>query len=146
MKKKSGISMGPGAASLILIFVLLSISVLGMLSLLNSRNDASLSQRSAEVAEAVYNLNAAAEEARAELSELLLGQNISVLSDAEPVSLPDRFTAAGGLITWTEEDDTRTLQLEVRAETDENGIITHLKWTRHTMSSNIGEGGDEWNW
>ena len=47
---------------------------------------------------------------------------------------------------WTEEDDTRTLELEVRDGTDENGIITQLWWTRHTMSTNIGEGGDEWNW
>ena len=39
MKKKSNISFGPGAASLILIFVVLTLSVLSMLSLMNARGN-----------------------------------------------------------------------------------------------------------
>ncbi len=46
MKKKTMISFGPGASSLILIFVVLALSILGMLSLMNSRNDIRLSERS----------------------------------------------------------------------------------------------------
>ena len=73
MRKGSLISFGPGAASLILIVVILSMSVLGMLALMSARNDRNLSRRSAEVAEAVYSLNEAAEETRRDL-ELLLEQ------------------------------------------------------------------------
>ncbi|MBQ3762603.1 MAG: hypothetical protein II875_11410 [Clostridia bacterium] len=71
MKKRSNISFGPGAASLILIFVVLTLSVLGMLSLMNARNDKALSQRSASVLECVYALNSEAERSRAVLDEVL---------------------------------------------------------------------------
>ncbi len=41
---------GPGAASLMLLVVVLSMSVLGMLALMSARSDENLSLRSAEVA------------------------------------------------------------------------------------------------
>ncbi len=72
MKKKSSISLGPGASSLILIFIVLSMMLLGMLSLMMGRNDLKLSERSAEVIEAVYGLNAKAETARAEIDAILV--------------------------------------------------------------------------
>ena len=71
MKNKSSITLGPGASSLVLIFVVLSLAALGMLSLMTSRNDLSLAERSAQVIEAVYALNVRAEEKRAELDGLL---------------------------------------------------------------------------
>ena len=71
MNRKSSISFGPGASSLILIFVVLAMSVLGMLNLMNSRSDVKLSERSAQVAEAVYALNAQAEEKAAQLDDML---------------------------------------------------------------------------
>ena len=49
MRRKSNVSFGPGAASLILIVVILSMSVLGMLALMNARNDDRLSSRSIDV-------------------------------------------------------------------------------------------------
>ena len=67
MNQKSRISFGPGAASLILIVVLLSMSVLGMLALMNARSDSRLSRRSVQVAQAGYALNA---EAEAQLAKL----------------------------------------------------------------------------
>ena len=71
MKKRSNISFGPGAASLILIFVVLTLSVLGMLSLMNARNDKALTQRNASVLECVYALSSEAERSRAVLDEVL---------------------------------------------------------------------------
>ena len=68
MNKKSNIHFGPGAPSLILIFVVLSMSILGMLALINGRSDAQLSRRSAQVIEAVYRLSEQAELRRAELT------------------------------------------------------------------------------
>ena len=56
-QKNTNITMGPGAASLTLIFVMVSISVLAMLSLMSSRSDARLSERSVEVAQEVYAMN-----------------------------------------------------------------------------------------
>ena len=71
MNKKSSVSLGPGAPSLILIFVALSMSVLGMLSLMSARNDLHLSERSVQVVETVYALNERAEESRRELDRML---------------------------------------------------------------------------
>ena len=61
MKRNSSISLGPGAPSLILILVVLTMSVLGMLSLMAAHSDLNLSARSAEVIQAVYELQEQAE-------------------------------------------------------------------------------------
>ena len=140
MNRKSSVSMGPGAASLILIFVLLSISVLGMLSLLNSRNDKGLSVRSVEVTEAAAKLNAEAEEIRARLCEELLGTDIKNAVPGVPETV-----MTGDRISWTVEDDSRTLYCEVRLSCDQNDMIRNLEWVRHTMVPDIGEAGEEWD-
>ena len=106
-KKKSSVSFGPGAASLILIFVVLALSVLGMLALMNGRNDLRLSRRSAQVVEAVYALNVRAEETRASLDELIVRQAESADSDeafleALALALPDGMTMTDRNIEWTE--------------------------------------------
>ena len=71
MNRKSTISLGPGASSLILIFVVLALTVLGMLSLMTVRNDLKFSERSAEVIGQVYQLTELAEEHRAEAEKIL---------------------------------------------------------------------------
>ena len=82
MRKKSSISLGPGASSLILIFVVLSMSILGMLSLMTARNDLNLSQRSAEATEMVYRLRERAEERRAAVERLLADGGVGALEAA----------------------------------------------------------------
>ena len=77
MKRKSSIALGPGAPSLILIFVTLAMSVLGMLSLMTARNDLKLSERSAEVVQAVFLLNERSEENRQMLAEMLAESSLS---------------------------------------------------------------------
>ena len=62
---------GPGAASLMLLVVVLSMSVLGMLALMSARSDENLSLRSAEVARQVAELNVSAERSLAELDDAL---------------------------------------------------------------------------
>ena len=62
---------GPGAASLMLLVVVLSMSVLGMLTLMSARSDENLSLRSAEVARQVAELNVSAERSLAELDDAL---------------------------------------------------------------------------
>ena len=141
MDRKSHISMGPGAASLILIFVMLSASVLAMLTMMNSRNDRFLSERSARVAEAVYALNAKAEESRAELSGFLIGKQLS-----DTTEMPDnRFLAEGDTITWTEADGSRTLSLRVQLTADSDGTIQKLSWVSHRLTADIGNVEEEWD-
>ena len=79
MKRKGSITLGPGAASLILIFVVLALSMLSVLALMNSRSDVRLGRRSIEVTEDVYALNAASEASRAQLDAILAEAQAQVL-------------------------------------------------------------------
>ncbi len=69
---KRKVALGPGAASLILIVVVLSLAMLAMLMQISSRNDLSLASRSAEMTARVYDLNADAERKLAFLDEILI--------------------------------------------------------------------------
>ena len=114
MKKKSMISFGPGASSLILIFVVLALSVLGMLSLMNSRSDIRLSERSVQVTQAVYALQTAAEEKRAALDSALCqaareADSQEAYYSAIEAALPDDMEFADGVLSWEESDGYRFL-------------------------------------
>ena len=111
MNKKSSVSLGPGAPSLILIFVALSMSVLGMLSLMSARNDLALSERSVQVVETVYALNERAEESRREL-DCMLAQCASEATDADYLnrvaeSLPEGVELVDDQLYWTETEGER---------------------------------------
>lgn len=145
MKRKSSVSFGPGASSLILIFVVLAMSVLGMLSLMNSRNDMRLSERSVQVTEAVYALNVQAEEKRAQVEQLLESLRQSVKTDEEYLekisqSLPDGMTLKDGALTWAESDGFRHLSLALRVLPLEEGGRT--QWSRYRLTAETTE--EEW--
>ena len=84
---------GPGAASLMLLVVVLSMSVLGMLALMSARSDENLSLRSAEVARQVAELNVSAERSLAELDDALAneGRTLACAVELEPVGAFPRF-------------------------------------------------------
>ncbi|MBR3106007.1 MAG: hypothetical protein IKH30_02340 [Clostridia bacterium] len=136
MKKKSSISFGPGAASLLLIFVVLAMSVLGMLSLMNSRNDVRLSERSVAVMEAVYSLNSKAEESRARADAVLyeLAQTAedeeNYLSEAGE-ALADQMLLDGSVLSWDETDGTRTIHCALEVLPLGSGQRT--RWLRHAL-------------
>ncbi len=118
MSRKSRISFGPGAASLILIVVVLSMSVLGMLALMNARSDSRLSERSAQVVEAAYALHAEAERRLADLDQIALSCAGSAADEddylsAVELALPEDMTMDGREISWEETDGLRTLSCSV---------------------------------
>ena len=136
--KKSSVSLGPGAASLILIFVVLTLGVLAMLGLMNGRNDVQLSLRSAQVAEAMYTLNCQAEGTRADLDALLLELIAQVDSDetylaALEAELPENMTLEERDIVWTETDGIRVLHCAVRVLP--LGESPREEWVKHSMVS-----------
>ena len=133
MKKKSSIALGPGAPSLILIFVVLSMSVLAMLSLMTARNDLQLSRRSADVAERVYELRERAEEKRAAVQALLAAGGEAAVDEA--LNSDPRLAGVtwdGDALTWSETDQTRTLSCALRLD---GGTV----WTAQRLSTNIAE-------
>lgn len=149
MNRRSSVSLGPGASSLILIFVVLALSVLGMLSLLTARNDLKFSERSAQVIEAVYRLNEQAEESRAQISRILAE------SDGVPAAeaLPEPFALFEDEIAWSEEiqisldtdtadENARTMTLDCAVRILPDPGNTRTEWIRHDLS--VSTEDEEW--
>ena len=142
--KKSSISFGPGAASLILIFVVLAMSVLGMLSLMNSRNDVRLSERSVQVTEAVYALNVEAEEKFVHVQDMLLqlasaAETEEAYQAAIEESLADDMDWQDGILSFTVSDGFRTLDCAVRVNPLDDDV--RCRWVRHNLTA---ETEEEW--
>lgn len=145
MNRKSSISLGPGASSLILIFVVLTMTILGMLSLMASRYDIKFSDRMASVTQSVYELYAQAEERHAEIDRILIECADEADSEADYLeaieeALPEDMELYDDEISWSESDDVRMLDCGVRILplTDE----VRSQWIRHDLMSAT---EDEWN-
>lgn len=141
-------NIGPGAASLILIIIVLSMSTLGILTLMNARSDYSLSERSLAVAQSVYALNEQAENHLAQLDAILK----SASDEAEPSAyldkvaqaLPEGMTLDDDCVFWTEADEEgRELFCKVRIGQDAGRSL----WAEHRLSIQISESemDDLWN-
>lgn len=147
MNQKSAISLGPGASSLILIFVVLALAVLSMLSLMTARNDLKFSERSAAVIASAYQLNETAETRKAELDHIL-AECAEAAADVEDylaaveAALPEDMEIFDDEISWSESDGVRMLDLAVRVlppdESDRSA------WIRHNLMTETGD--DEWDW
>lgn len=127
--------MAPGAAMLILILVVLTVSMLGVLTLMSARGDLTLSERSARLTEATCRLNAKAERTLAQLDAL----NAACGGDetALRAALPEGVTLdAQGTFVWREEVNGRAL--ECAAVRTPQGI----RWTEHRL---LAQTEDEWN-
>ena len=138
MSRRSRISFGPGAASLILIVVILSMSVLGMLALMNARSDVRLSERSVQVIEAASALNDRAERSLAALDAVAAECAASAQDDdayLEDVRgrLPQDALMDGRIIAWTETDGYRTLECAV--ELSPLGERPRLQWNTHRLTA-----------
>ena len=121
MSRKSRISFGPGAASLILIVVILSMSVLGMLALMNARSDIRFTERSMRVIEAGYALNDRAE------------KSLAALDAAAAVCAETAEGDEAYLEAWTETDGYRTLDCAV--ELLPLGETPRLQWNTHRLTA-----------
>ena len=140
MRRKSNVSFGPGAASLILIVVILSMGVLGMLALMNARNDARLSDRSVEVVAAGFELNDQAERRLAELDSVL--ELCASVSDSEELylaALQGRLPEGMLLdveertVSWELTDGLRTLSCAV--EVLPLGESERFEWRTHRLTA-----------
>ena len=84
---------GPGAASLMLLVVVLSMCVLGVLALMGARSDEGLSLRSIQVAQEVARLNVQAERSLADLDEKLKAASETASQATSPSSLPMPYSS-----------------------------------------------------
>lgn len=123
---------GPGAASLMLIVVVLAMSILSLLSITNARSDRNLSVRATKVTEEVYTLNVQAERSLAQLDAAVKKSG----------ALPEGMTRTGDEVAWNESlESGRTLHCAVSILPDGT-----LKWIEHRLETEIAEGEAEtWN-
>ncbi len=145
---KRKIAMGPGAASIILIIVTLSLCMLAMLTLISAKNDSSLSVRSANMIEQVYSLNGESERTLAQLDEVL----VRCLKDhpdedgyyaAVEENLPDGMEIdEDHLVYWSQPLENRTLDCCVWLLPP--GSDHRTEWISHLLI--VEESEDDWEW
>lgn len=146
MKRK--VALGPGAASLILIVVVLSLCMMAMLTQIGSRNDYNLCRRSAEMVQRVYELNARSERKLAELDALLVKaqqetwNSMAAYLEKVETLLPEGMSLDDGQVIWTEHLDNRNLECIVRLFPP--GEKQRTKWISHKLLTEEPE--EDWEW
>ena len=145
---KRKVALGPGAASLILIVVVLSLCMMAMLTQIGARNDYNLCKRSAEMVQRVYELNARSEQKLAELDAVLVKAQTEAGSDMEAYLekveelLPEGMSLDEEKVTWTEPLDNRNLECIVQLL--QPGEKQRTKWISHKLK--VEEPEEDWEW
>ena len=146
MKRK--VALGPGAASLILIVVVLSLCMMAMLTQIGARNDYNLCRRSADMVQRVYELNAQSEQKLAELDAVLVkaqqeaGEDMEAYLEKVEDLLPEGMSLDEEQVTWTEPLDNRHLECIVQLLPPGEGKRT--KWVSHKLL--VEEPEEDWEW
>lgn len=146
--KRKWIAIGPGAASLILIVVVLSISVLGILALISARSDCKLGERSIEMTEKIYELNEKAESSVMMLDRLLYECTAHSTDNEEYlhkifVNLPKNMEMFDTYVSWQEKNDTHILYCTVLL--NELGTDFRFEWKEYRLSMQMEDYEDIWN-
>lgn len=146
---KRKVALGPGAASLILIVVVLSLAMLAMLMQISSRNDVSLTSRSAEMIARVYDLNADAERKLADLDEILIGcreeigeGGMDAYLELIAQKLPAGYDLLDDEVTWMDPLDNRIMTCTVKILPPDEKERT--EWIAHKLV--VEEPEDDWEW
>ena len=144
---KRKVALGPGAASLILIVVVLSLCMISMLTQIAAKNDYNLCSRSAEMVQKVYELNAQSEQKYASLDAMLVSArkesaDMQAYLDKVKELLPESMTLEEDRITWTEPLDNRNLECIVQLLPIEDA--QRAKWISHKLV--VEEPEDDWEW
>ena len=142
---KRKVALGPGAASLILIIVVLSLCMIAMLTQIAAKNDYNLCARSADMVQRVYELNAQSEQKMAALDTFLLqargeAGDMKAYLDKVKEMLPEGMELEEDRITWTEPLDNRNLECIVQLLPLEE--TQRAKWISHKLV--VEEPEDDW--
>lgn len=130
---------GPGAVSLLLIIVVVSMSVLGLLSLMSARSDYRLTERARDFAVAERAASAAAERRLAELDGILAvcaasGEDDAAYEAAVRGMLPEDMQMDGSMISW-EESAVGGRVLKCAVELLPQGSDVRYAWSEHVFNA-----------
>lgn len=142
---KRRLTVGPGAASMVLILVVLSMSVLGMLTLIGARNADHLSERAARVAEENAALDAQAEHTLSTVDALLADCAQRAENDEDylaqaAAALPEGMALEERRIVWREQGEGR--EMECAVEIAPWGEMPRVRWCVHRLVVHMEEA---WN-
>lgn len=131
------LTVGPGAASMVLILVVLSMSVLGMLTLIGARNADQLSERAARVVEENAALDAQAERTLSAVDALLADCAQRAENDEEylaqvAAALPEGMALKERRIVWREQGEGR--EMECAVEIAPWGEEARARWRVHRLA------------
>lgn len=133
---------GPGAASLLLVVVVVSMSVLGLLALINARGDYKLTQRAEAFVVSEYAASVEAEAAVAELDGILAEYARTAQEDKEYLlavsgALPESMQINGRTVSWEHPaDNGRALKCAV--EISPLGSEVRYAWKEHVFIAETG--------
>ena len=133
---KQKISFGPGAASLILIIIILCMTVLAILGLTTAVRDANNGLAGARISERIYALSSSAEESLAKLDAVLYAYGANPQDRDECLrslgeNLPAGMSLTDDIVCWTERDSDGCLRCGVRVWPG-NGRRT--EWVNHQIT------------
>ncbi|MBQ6951094.1 MAG: hypothetical protein IJN44_06335 [Clostridia bacterium] len=142
---KRAFRLSPGAPSLVLIVVVLSMSIMGMLMFIRTRNDMRLSSRSVQVAQQDALLYVQAEETFAVLDGMVLQCRLHAAGDEQllemvAASLPEDMEMEENVIFWQETDGGRIFRAGVQVQPLDSE--TRLTWHTRILEAEVGE---TWN-
>ena len=137
--------MSPGAPSLVLIVVVLSMSIMGMLMFIRTQNDSRLSDRSMLVARTDTALTEKAEEAFADLDQRIAAckkdaQNDEDYLQAVEQALPENMEMDGRVIAWQVMGQGRQLSAKVMLNPYEEDV--RIVWYTRMINAEV---GNTWN-
>ncbi len=143
---KRKVAVGPGAASLILIAVVLSLCILAVLTMISARSDDGLGNRSVEMVQQNYNLNLQGEKRFAELDALLVKCRKEAADEEEYLrlveeGLPEGMEIEEDRVFWEEIGEQRKLRCAVRLLPAGSGDRT--EWLDHSLIPNGMDDGME---
>jgi hypothetical protein len=140
---------GPGAVSLLLIIVVVSMSVLGLLSLISARGEYKLTERAAQLAGIEHATSAQAEYRLAQLDALLASCEKTCSDDESYIAavekaLPEGMEMDGRVVSWVEQGEGgRALYCAVQVHA--YGSQARCSWAEHSFLPAQNEGYDEMN-
>lgn len=137
---KTSYRIGPGAASILLVIVVVSMSILGLLALSEARNEARLSEKNAAYVKEKSQTETNAEKTLMHLDEILVSARKTTGNNDEYFeyinkALPDGMTMENDLISWTEGGESaKSLFVTLRILPYESPV--RFEWTRREIISN----------
>ncbi len=137
---KAPYRIGPGAASILMVIVVVSMAILGLLALSEAQNEARLSEKNAAFVKEKAQTEAEAEKTLMQLDEILVSARKNTDNNDEYFEyinsvLPDGMTMEDNLISWTEGGQSaKSLLVTLRILPMESPV--RFEWIRRQMISN----------